>query len=872
MPNKLFSSRSTLFSIAILVFLALVFGWLFFSIHFRPGPPPASAKSPDAIGVRVIANPSNYSPSRWYQSQGFTGSPQSLAINGYEAIRDGRSVYANAANISGNNLYTNIYVISYNQDAEQATKDIFDQILKYWKFNTNLTISSSCSLATTTVCLIDPECPKGDYCQSDKAKATRDVKRLADLSDITQAITAYKAAHNGYPRLLAGTYVPNNSLSVWPSWQDNLAKDLVITLPVDPINRLGSCPGYNTITCWDELNKKYNDPTPGDGKADGPPGSYVYRYTSLNSFSYEFCAPQETNYTIFSNNNYNNNFFCLQDFLNNSAPQFTSSILPAGKSGVPYSGFISATDADGDPITWTWSAPGLWPNWLAAPILRDPVPAKAGTKEVYSPQAGDEGVYQISVTIDDGRGMGNSVQTKTFTINITNDAPVITVPIAPQTVVIGKALNSFTIKASDLSLNYPLTFSTGAIADFNPPLTGMVLNQHDYQIAGNPVINNTGAHTYQITAFDSYNKPSAPANFTITVTNQPPQITSGPMPDGTACVIYPNFQIVASDPDGHNIAYSISGVPGLAINNITGLITGIPTAAALGNKTAIVTVDDQYASLSTDPLYPGSISVNYPVTISNEVFTVSVALPPPANLYVAPPGVLVASLYEGPVSYIAVSSDTTNQGATYSKGAGSPPLFVIAPNGNINATATNNTNDPGNYNISVIATNGCGVSYSAPVALNVLKNYWCGDNTVNSPTKNYGEQCELPGNGTDINNQWECNNCQWAGGYCGDGNKNLAYEACDTTGGNGTSNTDQYACANCAWSGGWCGDAAIQAAYGEQCDGANLNGQDCNSVDPTLATGAINAGKLACDSGCKFNTSACIPYCVFGGPIPCVIQ
>ena len=790
MPNKLFSSRSTLFSIAILVFLALVFGWLFFSIHFRPGPPPASAKSPDAIGVRVIANPSNYSPSRWYQSQGFTGSPQSLAINGYEAIRDGRSVYANAANISGNNLYTNIYVISYNQDAEQATKDIFDQILKYWKFNTNLTISSSCSLATTTVCLIDPECPKGDYCQSDKAKATRDVKRLADLSDITQAITAYKAAHNGYPRLLAGTYVPNNSLSVWPSWQDNLAKDLVITLPVDPINRLGSCPGYNTITCWDELNKKYNDPTPGDGKADGPPGSYVYRYTSLNSFSYEFCAPQETNYTIFSNNNYNNNFFCLQDFLNNSAPQFTSSILPAGKSGVPYSGFISATDADGDPITWTWSAPGLWPNWLAAPILRDPVPAKAGTKEVYSPQAGDEGVYQISVTIDDGRGMGNSVQTKTFTINITNDAPVITVPIAPQTVVIGKALNSFTIKASDLSLNYPLTFSTGAIADFNlhgSTLTGTVVNQHDYQIAGNPVINNTGAHTYQITAFDSYNKPSAPANFTITVTNQPPRITSGPMPDGTACVIYPNFQIVASDPDGHNIAYSISGVPGLAINNITGLITGIPTFAN-NNATAAVTVDDQYAALSLDPLYPGSVTVNYPLSISNEVFTVSVA-PAIATIYVGIPGG-----YEMPVTYFGNATTNMNQPlnpfSLSGAGLGLTKLAMNAGTGVISGTPSDNINAPGNYNITVNAKNQCGVSNSANLALTVLKNYACGDNIVNSPLKNYGEQCELPNSphgGTGPNDQWDCDAaCHWTGGYCGDGNKNLAHEACDTTGGNGT--------------------------------------------------------------------------------------
>ncbi|MBU4455684.1 hypothetical protein KJ586_04210, partial [Patescibacteria group bacterium] len=48
----------------------------------------SAAKSPDAIAIRVIPNTEHYSPLRWYKEQGFLGSPQSMSINGYEAIRD----------------------------------------------------------------------------------------------------------------------------------------------------------------------------------------------------------------------------------------------------------------------------------------------------------------------------------------------------------------------------------------------------------------------------------------------------------------------------------------------------------------------------------------------------------------------------------------------------------------------------------------------------------------------------------------------------------------------------------------------------------------------------------------------------------------
>ncbi|OGY50838.1 MAG: hypothetical protein A3J59_03215 [Candidatus Buchananbacteria bacterium RIFCSPHIGHO2_02_FULL_56_16] len=129
----------------------------------------------DAIGLRVLPNPLHLSVDTWYRTGlcgGVTpienvcttdagcpsgvscrlnvpspGSPQSLVVDGYEAVRDGRSVYVNAANLENTTLWTNIYVLSYNQDAGSQTVEIFDRLLDPkgalgdWRFNTNDTIT-----------------------------------------------------------------------------------------------------------------------------------------------------------------------------------------------------------------------------------------------------------------------------------------------------------------------------------------------------------------------------------------------------------------------------------------------------------------------------------------------------------------------------------------------------------------------------------------------------------------------------------------------------------------------------------------------------------------------------------------------------------
>jgi len=295
----------------------------------------AASDSPDAIGIRVMPNSDHYSPLSWYyKNLENKGSPQALIVDGYEAVRDGRSVYINAANIkygdktggqvtgqdeNKNHLYTNIYILSYNQAAEETTKDIFGQIIKYFKFNINLVedtgpgqcqpapaqrciVDKDCSEKQycdltgqcQQNCLLDSDCPDGQHCFSAKSRLVRDVKRLSDFAESNLAFAAYKGKNGKYPALPDGSYLPNRTISVWPSWHDTLSKTLGLKLPIDPVNKLGPCSGFDPITCWNETKKLFatnfeNPVLPLDSLA------YVYEYDP-DSNRYKFCTNFETNY------------------------------------------------------------------------------------------------------------------------------------------------------------------------------------------------------------------------------------------------------------------------------------------------------------------------------------------------------------------------------------------------------------------------------------------------------------------------------------------------------------------------------------------------------------------------------------------------
>ncbi|MFH1837996.1 MAG: hypothetical protein ABH808_00645 [Candidatus Kuenenbacteria bacterium] len=54
----------------------------------------------DIIGIRVYKNPKHISPLLWYKNNvPNSGNPQLIKVDGYEALRDGRSIYVSAGYI-----------------------------------------------------------------------------------------------------------------------------------------------------------------------------------------------------------------------------------------------------------------------------------------------------------------------------------------------------------------------------------------------------------------------------------------------------------------------------------------------------------------------------------------------------------------------------------------------------------------------------------------------------------------------------------------------------------------------------------------------------------------------------------------------------
>ncbi len=287
----------------------------------------------DAIGVRIASNEKYFSPEMWYDVQGFVGSPIPDELDGYEAAQDGRTIYVNAANQIGE-IYPNMYVIAYNEGADNDTVEIYNQILENWRFNANtdevtgtdVVLDVSLCYEDDTYgalletdganvsCSYDAECVTDEapdaVCGANKDKLRRDLKRLSDMKFMVDAIEDYGDSNrhcsvtkgqscisdsdcpgdeecvDTVPELATGTFLRGRSYSPWPSWQAQLANLLGIALPNDPLNVLVDCPeDFDDNTCWNGNESEFvcNE------------GSHVYGYRSVAGEAYELFVDLEYN-------------------------------------------------------------------------------------------------------------------------------------------------------------------------------------------------------------------------------------------------------------------------------------------------------------------------------------------------------------------------------------------------------------------------------------------------------------------------------------------------------------------------------------------------------------------------------------------------
>ncbi|MDP3043554.1 MAG: Ig domain-containing protein, partial [bacterium] len=508
--------------------------------------------------------------------------------------------------------------------------------------------------------------------------------------------------------------------------------------------------------------------------------------------------------------------------------------------------FISAADPDGDPLSWTLTIVNcpLWNN------LRLADTGVASQKKIIADNAGQAGTCQITITIDDKRPAGQVSQNYSIT-TVNGNLPIIQ-PIANQTITVGKDLN-FTITASEADLQYPLTIEfSGAPAGLNTTGSGQIIgSNYQFNISG-IIIDQTKTYNITAIAYDKYLGASTPVNFTITVENQPPTITSTPVTNATACVDY-SYDVNATDLlDGHSVEYfdPASTLPAnLTLNQATGLISG--QVQAPGNYNITIEARDQYYGQTIAP-YSAQASQTYALSVANEVFTVTA--PAGGTIYVAPADVPIAGLYYMPITYFGTPIKSTSNTVTWSRTV-IPALpagltIVINPTtGDINATGDNNATNPGTYTVTVTAANACGAQASDSFTLTVKKNEWCGDNILQTAQ---GEQCDT----TQLNGQ-TCVTQGFSAGTLG------CLSSCtfDTSG-----------CCNSACAGRECGADPASCLTScppgcgpnTTCDGSG----QCQCKPGYAACDGEETDADGCEcnlgtAGCSCVSSACACFCVF---------
>ncbi len=277
-----------------------------------------------------------------------------------------------------------------------------------------------------------------------------------------------------------------------------------------------------------------------------------------------------------------------------SAPTISGTPVTTVVVGTPYSFQPSASDNDGEALTFAIQNKPAWATFDTGSGLL------TGT-----PTANDVGTTsQIIISVSDGSAEADLAA---FSIAVTaaaaSPSPTNTPPTlsgTPPTSVQAGAHYAFQPSAVDAngdSLTFSIT-NLPAWAAFNT-LTG--------SLSGTPSSSAVGTYSnITISVSDGKTIVGLPS-FTITVTapntppatNQPPKISGTPATSAQAGKHY-SFEPAASDPEGKTLTFSISHAPSWAtFSTSTGQLSGTPGSANVGTYSGIViTVSDGSLSAS----------------------------------------------------------------------------------------------------------------------------------------------------------------------------------------------------------------------------------------------------------------------------------
>lgn len=370
---------------------------------------------------------------------------------------------------------------------------------------------------------------------------------------------------------------------------------------------------------------------------------------------------------------------------------------------------ISASDPNGN--TLSYSASGLPSGLTINP-----------TTGVITGTATPLGNYNVTVTATDNGAPALSTSTTIFTwainvpvtqsvtgfslINALTDQPIAGYDPIPNGIVI----NVGTLPTTSLNIRVNTNPSPvgSVIITFSGQPSTRVESTLPYSLGGDVSGNysawNPGLGTFTLgatpyTAAAGAGTVGTPLTITFTLsggTNTAPTIANPGNQTGTVGNGV-NLQITASDPNGHALTYSATGLPaGLTINPGTGLISGTLNAVATTNVAVTVT-DNGSPNLSAT---------------ANFTWTVNAANPPPNQPpTVTSPGDQVSTVNDG-INLAISASDPDGNALSYSA-TGLPAGLSIDPaTGVISGVVT----AAGSTSVTVIVTDNGSPALSGSVA------------------------------------------------------------------------------------------------------------------------------------------------------------
>jgi len=394
---------------------------------------------------------------------------------------------------------------------------------------------------------------------------------------------------------------------------------------------------------------------------------------------------------------------------------------------------------------------------------------------------------------------GGPSQSVYFKLNLINHPPTIT--SSPNNNAIGCLSYSYDVDATDPD-NHNLTYSLSA------PFNGLNINPSTGLITGEPEIIAPGPQTITVTVKDQYHAQTNPTSnaevtqtYTLNIANESFNISN--LSNGTIYVMPTDNVPTITALDLYHSPFTYFGFPTVnASNNVTWSKTTAPNTLPAGIVASINSGNGQIQSSATDNY---SFLANNPYTFSLNV---------------------TATTQTCNISNSASANITVRQ----NEWCGDSVTQNIAPHNHGEECDDGNTNN----------TDQC----------DDCQKTICGDGIIQNPngagikglTGAGDEQCD------DGILTAACDtNCIVRA--CGN-NITQPGEQCDGVGGSGANVNNQYACTNCNWSGGYCGDGIIQSVYGESCDDNNqINGDGCSG-----------SCQIESGWGCSGTPSMCVAF------------